>query len=406
MSLSRYSFPTLVHSGPNASHGISQWLQSQGSTTPLVVTDRGLAGLQLIPDFMSMLSNGGVNPALFSDLGGNPVKSQVSAGVEAYKAANADAIIGIGGGAAMDVAKAIALMVNHPGDLFDYEDGKPDALPVDQPIPPMVMVATTAGTGSEVGRSSVISDDETHVKKIIFDPKMLPNLAVLDPMLTLSLPPGVTATTGLDALCHLVEAFVAKGDHPMSDGIALEGIRMVAENIRDAFDFARLQYGSDEEKAASASRLGDNNTEARHIEAREKMLNASMMGAVAFQKGLGVTHSLAHSLSTVCDLHHGLANGILMPHAMRFNAKAVPERFVRMAQAAGLESTTPESFIDWLVELQDELSVPRHLNKAGVTSEHIKDLVHYALLDGCHQSNPCPVSEDDFRALFQDSIGA
>ncbi len=406
MSLLRYSFPTQVISGPNASDAIAGWLQERGCRAPLVVTDSGLANLPLISDFMDQLRGGGVIPSLFSDLGGNPVKSQVTAGVEAYKQSGSDAIVGVGGGAAMDVAKAIALMVNHPGDLFDYEDGKPGALPVDQPIPPMVMVATTAGTGSEVGRSSVISDDETKVKKIIFDPKMLPNLAILDPNLMLSLPPGITATTGLDALCHLVEAFVAKGTHPMADGIALEGIRMVAENLRDAFDFARLQYGTDEEKAASQARLGENNTESRHIEARENMLNASMMGAVAFQKGLGVTHSLAHSLSTVCDLHHGLANGILMPHAMRFNAKAVPQRFVRMAQAAGLNPATPDSFIDWLVQLQDQLSVPRHLKPAGVKEEHLDALVHFAVLDGCHQSNPCPVSEVDFRTLFHDAIGA
>ncbi len=402
----RYNFPTAVLSGVDASKEIPSLLKEEACTSPLVVTDRGLASLPLVADFMQMLRDGGLQPTLFSEIGGNPVKSQVNAGVEVYLQSNSNSVIGLGGGAAIDVAKTIALMAHHPGDVFDYEDGKPDGLPADQHIPPMIMVATTAGTGSEVGRSSVISDEKTKVKKIIFTPRMMPNYAILDPTLTLNLPASITAATGLDALSHLVEAYLAKGHHPMSDGIALKGISMVANSLRDCYDFARLQLGDETAKAAAKARLGDDLSEARHLRVRGEMLEASMMGATAFQKGLGVTHSCAHSLSAVVDMHHGLANGILMPHAMRFNAKAVPDRFVSMAQAAGLTPANHEEFINWLVLLQHELGVPTHLGQAGVTMEHLEDLVKYALQDGCHLSNPCPVSESDFRQIFTEAIGA
>lgn len=402
----QYNYPTKVLSGVNASHAIPNLLKTAGTTRPLVVMDRGLANLPVATEFMDMLQANGMQASLFSEIWGNPVKSQVMLGVQAYRQNQANAVIGFGGGAAMDVAKVIALMVNHPGDLFDYEDGKPDARPVNQPIPYMIMVATTAGTGSEVGRSSVISDDQTKVKKIIFDPQLLAKYAILDPTLTVNLPPGVTASTGLDALSHLVEAYLAKGKHPLADGIALEGMRILASSLRDCYDFAQLHYGNEAHKTLSGARLGSDHSKERHLQVREDMLNASMMGAAAFQKGLGVTHSMAHSLSTVCDFHHGLANGILMPHTMRFNARAVPERFVAMAKAVNAKTHNAAGFIAWLEELQRDLGVPAHLKDNGVTLEQCDALVHYAVLDGCHASNPCPVSEEDFRNLFHAAIGA
>lgn len=389
-SVVQYNFPTIVRSGAGARHRLPEDLTSRGVSRPLVVTDRGVAALPLADDIMTILREGGVEPALFSEVWGNPVASQVWAGVEAYRAHNADSIVALGGGAPMDVAKVIGIMAHHPGDIFDYEDGNPNALPVDQHIPVMVAVATTAGTGSEVGRSSVISDDETHVKKIIFDPKMLPVVAYLDPELTLRLPAGITASTGMDALTHLVEAFLAPMYHPMADGIALEGIRLVARSLVKAVDYAKNNPGD---------------TSDDHVNARNDMLNASMMGATAFQKGLGVTHSLAHALSAVCDTHHGVANAVLIPYCMEFNAEAAPELFTRMAVAAGLEDTTPAGFVQWLRDLQGLVGIPATLREVGVTEEHLDELTRLAYLDPCHGSNPRPCSEADLRALYIKALG-
>jgi alcohol dehydrogenase class IV len=279
-------------------------------------------------------------------------------------------------------------MVNHPGDLFDYEDGKPDARPVNQAIPFIVALPTTAGTGSEVGRSSVVSDDATHAKKTIFDPKLLPARVFADPELTLQLPANITAATGMDALTHCVEAYIAKGFQPLCDGIALEGMRFVAKSLRNAVALAQSNTGA---------------TPA-HVTARGDMLNAAMMGAVAFQKGLGVTHSCAHALSTVCDLHHGLVNGILIPYCMAFNLPACKERFAIMAQVVGAKDA--EGFIDWLHELKAAIGIPKTLGEVGVKKSHLPDLVQFAVQDGCHQSNPRPVSKEDFERLFSEALGA
>ena len=240
-------------------------------------------------------------------------------------------------------------MVNHPGDLFDYEDGKPDARPMDRDIPLFITVPTTAGTGSEVGRSTVVSDDETKVKKIIFSPRLLAQRVLLDPDLTLALPAGVTAATGMDALTHLVETYLAKDFHPICDGIALEGLRLVARNLTPCVDFARQIEGGARELLSDVD----------HRHARGMMLNAAMMGGVAFQKGLGVTHSLAHALSTVCDLHHGLANGICIPYAMAFNADAVPERMAELAQVVGANPWNGAGFVTWLTQLKEAIGIPR-----------------------------------------------
>ncbi len=380
MSLYRYNYPTAVVYGVGARREIAGRLQQLGAKRPLVVGDRGVAQLPFFGEIVGLLQAAGLEAGTFTEVWGNPVKSQVSAGVEAYKAHGADSIVALGGGAAMDVAKVIGLMATHPGDLFDYEDGKPDALPVNNPLPPCVAVPTTAGTGSEVGRSSVVSDDVTHVKKIIFDPKMLPNVAVVDPELTVGLPAAITAATGIDALTHNVEAFLARGFHPLADGIALQGIRMVAAYL-----------------PACVEHPGD-------LEARGQMLLASLMGATAFQKGLGVTHSCAHALSTVVDMHHGLANALMMPACMRFNAEVAPERFALMAQAAGLEVADAAHFIAWLEALNARLGIPASLSAAGVEASHLEALVEIAVNDVCHPSNPRPVSREDFVALFQAAL--
>ena len=312
----------------------------------------------------------------------------------AYRAHNADAIVALGGGAAIDVAKALCLMVHHPGDLFDYEDGKAGARPIDRELPPFIAIPTTAGTGSEVGRSTVISDDDSKVKKIIFSPRLLAVRVLVDPDLTLGLPAGPTASTGMDALTHLAEAYLAKDFHPMCEGIALQGLRLLARNLRRSVEFARKIQAGDRQL------MSDEN----HREARGLMLNAAMMGGVAFQKGLGVTHSMAHALSTVCDLHHGLANGICIPYAMAFNQEVADERMADLAEAVGVQPRTSAAFLAWLIELRAAIGIPASLAEAGVVKEQLPRLIEIAVADGCHANNPRPVSEADFRTLFADAL--
>ncbi len=382
-----YNFPTAIRFGVGARRQLPAALDDAGVERVLFVTDRGVSALPWFAPLVESARSPSRTVTVFDGVWGNPVVSQVDAGVAAGRDARADAIVAVGGGAALDVAKAIALMLNHPGHLFDYEDGKPDARPVDQPIPYLVGVPTTAGTGSEVGRSAVVSDDTTHAKKIIFDPLLLPRLVLADPELTLGLPPHLTAATGMDALTHLVEAFLAKGKHPMADGIALEGLRLVAEHLEDAVRFA----GGEGDRDA-------------HLAARAGMLDASMMGAVAFQKGLGVTHSCAHALSTVCDLHHGLANALMLPACLRFNLEAVPDRFERLAATVG--AADGPGFAAWIERLRDAIGLPHSLTAQGVPRDALDRLVEVALADGCHPNNPRPVDADDLRALFLEAFDA
>ena len=380
MSLSRFSFPTAIHFGLGARTQLKVLLAKQGFKRPLLVTDRGLAGLPFFETIRQDLDAHGMQCGVFSGIWGNPVKSQVTAGVAAFRSHAADCLVGIGGGAALDVAKAIILMVNHPGDLFQYEDDLPGALPVDQPIPFWVALPTTSGTGSEVGRSAVISDDVTHVKKIIFDPQLLAKAVFADPELTLGLPGPVTAATGMDALTHCVEAYLAKAYHPLCDGIALEGLRLASRSLAKAV-------------ATPAD-----------IEARGSMMMSSMMGAIAFQKGLGIVHSCAHALSALKDLHHGFANGLMIDYALAFNAEAVPERFAMLAQAVGLKEQNAPAFLDWLKNLKAEIGIPPHLAEAKVEKADIPRLAELAFADACHPSNPRPCTRADFEAVFMSAL--
>lgn len=390
-----YSFPTKIRCGPGACRELSQTLAAIKVTRPLIVTDRDVVALPWFAGVIDALT--AVAARTFSGVWGNPVVSQVDAGLAAWKEHQADGIVAIGGGAPMDVAKAIALMANHPGHLFDYEDGAPDARPVDQPVPPIVAIPTTAGTGSEVGRSAVISDDTTHAKKIMFDPQLLPQVVLADPVLLLGLPAKITAATGMDALTHLIEAFLAKGVNPLCDGIALEGIHLVAQHLQPSVEFARRL-------AAGEALSGEEQT--AHLIARNGMINAAMMGAIAFQKGLGVTHSCAHALSTVCDTHHGLANGVMLPAAMRFNLNADPERFLRMARVVQPEAATGGAFIDWIVGLSDAIGMPTSLGDLGIDEAAVARLVPVAMADGCHPLNPRPVTETDFYRIYRDALAS
>ncbi|HET8647192.1 MAG TPA: iron-containing alcohol dehydrogenase [Vicinamibacteria bacterium] len=373
-----FSFPTQIHFGPGARLRVGEHLRAQGRRRPLVVTDRGVASLPVFAEVVASLD--GLEVETFSDMGGNPIVSQVTAGAAAFRAHGADAIFGMGGGAALDVAKAVALMAHHPGQLFEYEDGRPDARPIDREIPYLVLSPTTSGTGSEVGRSAVISDESTHVKKIVFSPRLLARAVFADPEVTLDLPAKVTAATGMDALTHCIEAYLAKDYHPICDGIALEGLRLAARALPRCVE------------------------QPRDLEARSSMMMASMMGAIAFQKGLGLTHSFAHALSAVADLHHGLANGLMIEHALRFNLEAAPEKFRIMAQTIGLAEPTGEAFLRWLGDLKRRIGIPSGPLEAGVSAGEMDRLCELAFADSCHLNNPRPCSAEDFRRLWGEAF--
>ena len=375
-----FSFPTLIHFGPGARKLVRAHLEEQGVRRPLVVTDRGLAGLPVFAEMRGLLGGGSLAAGTFTEIAGNPVRGQVLAGVKAFQAHQADAIVGMGGGAALDVAKAIALLARHPGDLFDYEDDKPGGRPIDQDIPYWVAIPTTAGTGSEVGRSAVISDEQTHVKKIFFSPRLLAKAVFADPELTIGLPPAVTAATGMDALTHCIEAFLAKDYHPICDGIALEGLRLAAAALPRC-----VERGDD-------------------VAARGDMLMASMMGAIAFQKGLGLTHSCAHALSAVADLHHGYANGVMIDHALKFNLESSRERFARMAMTIGLPEHTGEAFLAWLRDLKKRIGIPAGLAATEVPHTSVERLAALAFQDSCHANNPRPCCEEDFRKIYEEAF--
>ena len=375
--LSQFSFPTRIHFGPGARKLVAEHLRSVGVSRPLIVTDKGLAELAILAEFKASLAS--LSPQVFSGVFGNPTKSQVDAGAAAYKAHKADAVIGFGGGAALDVAKAVALMAVHEGDVLQYAWDHPQVLPIQHPLPHFIALPTTSGTGSEVGRSSVISDDRTHVKKIIFNPVLLAKAVFADPELTLDLPAKVTAATGMDALTHNVESYLSPAYHPLCDGIALEGARIAARAL---------------EKAVKAP---------RDIQARSDMMMSSLMGAIAFQKDLGAVHSCAHALGTVNDLHHGLANAVMIDHVMRFNAEAAPEKMAELARVCGA-GKTPEDFIVWLAKLKAAIGLPANLAPLGVKAEHIPALVDIAIADTCHQTNPRPCTRADFEALFKAAL--
>jgi alcohol dehydrogenase class IV len=380
VAISRFSFPTLIHFGPGARRLVRAHLEEQGLRRPLVVTDKGLAALPVFPEFVSLLGGGSLTAGEFTGIAGNPVHSQAAAGVAAFHAHHADSIVGLGGGAALDVAKAIALMARHPGDLFDYEDEKPGARAIDQEIPYWVAIPTTAGTGSEVGRSAVISDEQTHVKKIFFSPRLLARAVFADPELTLGLPKAVTAATGMDALTHCIEAFLAKDYHPIADGIALEGLRLGALALPRCYE-----HGDD-------------------LAARGDMMMSSMMGAIAFQKGLGLIHSCAHALSAVADLHHGYANGVMIDHALRFNLESSRDRFARMAMTIGLPEHTGEAFLAWLRDLKKRIGIPAGLAGTKVPREALAQLPRLAFQDSCHGNNPRPCTEKDFEKIYAEAF--
>ena len=377
MPLFQFSFPTRIHFGPGARKLVAQHLKDQGIERPLIVTDKGLAALPILAAFKASLA--GVDLEIFAGVFGNPTRAQVDAGAAVARKHRADCIIGFGGGAALDVAKAVALMAVHEGDVLQYAWDHPQVLPITKLLPYFIALPTTSGTGSEVGRSSVISHDTTHVKKIIFNPALLARVVFADPELTLDLPAKVTAATGMDALTHNVESYLSPAYHPLCDGIALEGARIAAHALVTAV------------------------TQPKDIQARSDMMMSSLMGAIAFQKDLGAVHSCAHALGTVVDMHHGLANGVMIDHVMRFNAPAAAGKMAELARVCGA-GATPEDFIDWLGDLKAQVGLPANLAPLGVRPDHVAALVDVAIVDTCHQTNPRPCTRADFEQLFRSAL--
>ena len=377
MTIARFSFPTDIHFGAGASKRVGEHLRELGFHRPLVVTDKGLATLPVLKNFVAQLS-ANLKTDVFAGVQGNPTASQVMQGRDAFRAHDADCIVGIGGGAALDVSKAVALMAVHDGDVLEYAWDHPEVRAIQSDLPYLVAVPTTSGTGSEVGRSSVVSDDTTHIKQVIFSPKLLARAVFADPELTLELPPNVTAATGMDALTHNIESYLSPAFHPLCDGIALEGVRIAARALPIA-----VKNGHD-------------------LAARADMMMASMMGAIAFQKDLGAVHSCAHALGAVCDLHHGLANALMLEPVMRFNLEAARDKFAELAHVAGAGAA--EDFIPWLMQLKREIGIASSLSAVGVQKSQIPQLVDIAEKDICHQTNPRPCTRADFERFFEQAL--
>lgn len=375
----QYNFPTTIRFGAGAVRELPAYLQQQGLSKPLIVTDPIIAQLPFFKQIIADLQAHRLSVEIFCNIHKNPVKSDVYKGTDAWDNSHRDCIVGIGGGAALDVARAILLRINHREDLFKYDDLIGGDIYVTNDVPHFITIPTTAGTGSEVGRSAIIADDETHQKKILFSPKLLAKIVFADPELTMELPPFITAATGMDALTHNMEAFLAKMYHPICEGIALEGIALISNAIVRA-------------------------TKQPDLQSRSQMLLGSMMGAIAFQKGLGVVHSLAHPLSSLLDTHHGLANAVNIPYGMQFNITGSEQKFRRIARTLELKNENGEAVVQYLFDLNNQINIPHQLRDIGVKSEHIETLADLAFADFAHPNNPKPVSRNDFKALYETAL--
>ncbi|MDW4499685.1 iron-containing alcohol dehydrogenase [Sulfitobacter sp. D35] len=372
-----WSYPTAIRFGASRISEIADACAAAGISKPLLVTDRGLAGLPITIATLDMMENAGLGRAKFSEVDPNPTEMNAAAGVEAYRAGGHDGVIAFGGGSGLDLGKVVAFMAGQTRPIWDFEDvgdwwTRADA----DAIAPIVAVPTTAGTGSEVGRASVITNSESHEKKIIFHPRILPAVVICDPELTVGMPPAITAGTGMDAFAHCLEAFCSPHYHPMSQGIALEGMRLVKENLPRAF-----ADGSD-------------------IEARANMMSAAAMGATAFQKGLGAIHALSHPIGAVHHTHHGTTNAVVMQPVLDFNRPAVEDRLRLAANYLGIAGGF-EGFRAFVGALNAELKIPENLTALGVTDPDIEALVASALADPSVGGNPVEMTRENATALLR-----
>ncbi|SEL44332.1 Alcohol dehydrogenase, class IV [Roseivivax marinus] len=372
-----WSYPTAIRFGAGRLKELPDACAAAGIKKPLLVTDRGLAPLDITTRALDILEGAGLGRAMFAEVDPNPNEKNLAAGIEAYKAGGHDGVIAFGGGSGLDLGKMVAFMCGQTRPVWDFEDigdwwTRADA----SAIAPNICVPTTAGTGSEVGRASVITNSETHVKKIIFHPKVLPSVVIADPELTVGMPKAITAGTGLDAFAHCVEAFSSPHYHPMSQGIALEGMRLVIENLPRA-------YATPDD-----------------LEARAHMMSAAAMGATAFQKGLGAIHALSHPVGAVFNTHHGTTNAVCMPAVLDLNEPKIRDRFDRAAPYLGIEGGY-DGFRAFVQEFNDGFGIPRQLRDLGVTAGRVDDMVAMALEDPSCGGNPVTLDADNVRALYE-----
>ena len=372
-----WSYPTAVRFGAGRISELGDACAAAGISRPLLVTDRGLAGLPITGRAREIMAAAGLGDALFADVDPNPNEINLAAGVAAYQAGGHDGVIAFGGGSGLDLGKMVAFMAGQTRPVWDFEDigdwwTRADA----DAIAPIIAVPTTAGTGSEVGRASVITNSQTHVKKIIFHPKVLPSIVIADPELTVGMPKFITAGTGLDAFAHCVEAYSSPHYHPMSQGIALEGMRLVTTYLPRA-------YATPDD-----------------LEARAHMMSAAAMGATAFQKGLGAIHAMSHPVGAVFNTHHGTTNAVCMPAVLAFNADSIRGRFDQAAAYLGIDGGF-DGFCEFVQQFNDSFAIPRTLTEMGVSADRLDDLVAMALEDPSCGGNPVELTADGLRGLFR-----
>jgi 4-hydroxybutyrate dehydrogenase len=375
-----WSYPTAIRFGAGRIAEIADACKATGIEKPLLVTDRGLAGLPITTNTLALLEQAGLGNALFADVDPNPNENNLAAGIEAYRSGGHDGVIAFGGGSGLDLGKLVAFMCGQSRPVWDFEDigdwwTRADA----DAIAPIIAVPTTAGTGSEVGRAGVISNSVTHEKKIIFHPKILPAIVICDPELTVGMPPAITAGTGMDAFAHCLEAYCSPHYHPMSQGIAVEGMRLVKEYLPRAF-----ADGTD-------------------IEARAHMMSAAAMGATAFMKGLGAIHALSHPIGAMYNSHHGTTNAVVMAPVLKFNRAAIEQRIERLAAYLGIAGGF-DGFYDFVVALNASLGIPANLTELGVSDPDMDWLVESALKDPSVGGNPVEMTADNTRQLFADCL--
>ena len=377
----QWNFPTIVWIGENRVKELIEACEQLKITKPLFVTDKDLINLSFVKKIISDCTKKFKELNIFSNFTGNPFGENIEEGVKEFKKNNCDGVIAIGGGSALDVGKAIAFMTAQNRPIWDFEDiGDNWKRANDTNISPIIAIPTTAGTGSETGRASAIINKHNGIKKIIFHPKILPSIVILDPMLTIELPPNLTAATGMDALAHNLEAFCAPNFHPMADGIALEGIRLIKSSLLKAFN------------------------DGKDIEARQNLLAASSMGSTAFQKGLGAIHSLSHPINAQFDIHHGLSNAIFMPYVLTFNKSSIEKKIISICDYLELEKNF-ESFLSWILDLRIKLNIPNKLSEViDCTNLNLDKLSLMAFEDPSTSGNPKKISKDDLRQIYEHSI--
>lgn len=375
-----WSYPTAIKFGAGRIKELADHCKAVGMKKPLLVTDRGLSTMAITQNALDILETAGLGRAMFAEVDPNPTDKNLEAGVKAFKAGGHDGVVAFGGGSGLDLGKAVAFMAGQTRPVWDFEDvGDWWTRANSDDIAPIVAVPTTAGTGSEVGRASVITNSETHTKKVIFHPKFLPSVTICDPELTVGMPKVITAGTGMDAFAHCLEAYSSPFYHPMSQGIALEGMRLVKEYLPRAY-----KDGTD-------------------IEARANMMSAAAMGAVAFQKGLGAIHSLSHPVGAIYNTHHGMTNAVVMPPVLAFNRPAIEARIASAAAYLGIAGGF-DGFFDYVLRLREEVGVPDKLAALGVGTDRIDEMAAMAIVDPTAGGNPVELTLDAAKKLFIECI--